>query len=278
MRVIGVGDNVVDKYLYKKMMYPGGNALNFSVYAKQLGMDTAYLGVFGDDQAAHHIIKTLKSFNIDISHCRQHPGENGYAAVDLVEGDRVFIGGNEGGVQKDHPVILSKEDLDYIQTFELAHSSIYSDLDGELHKLKEAGVLVSFDFSTDYNESVLKKICPHVDISLLSCGQFQTSEVEELLRNAHSLGCSMVIGTMGSRGAMVYNGTNFFHKEPHYVKPVDTLGAGDSFFTAYILEYLKGRKQQMNEDHLIKQSLEAGAKFAAQTCLVEGAFGFGLEF
>jgi fructoselysine 6-kinase len=278
MRVIGVGDNVVDKYLYKKMMYPGGNALNFSVYAKQLGMDTAFLGVFGDDQAAHHIIKTLRSFNIDISHCRQHPGENGFAAVDLVEGDRVFIGGNEGGVQKDHPIILSKEDLDYIQTFELAHSSIYSDMEGELHKLKQAGILVSFDFSTDYNESVLKRICPHVDISLLSCGQLQNSEVEELLRNVHSLGCSMVIGTMGSRGAMVYNGTNFFQQEPHFVKPVDTLGAGDSFFTAYILEYLNGRKQQMNEDQLIQQSLEAGAKFAAQTCLVDGAFGFGLEF
>ena len=27
IRVIGIGDNVVDKYLHSGMMYPGGNAL-----------------------------------------------------------------------------------------------------------------------------------------------------------------------------------------------------------------------------------------------------------
>lgn len=278
MRVIGVGDNVVDKYMYKRIMYPGGNALNFSVYAKQLGVEAAYLGIFGDDKAANHIIHTLNDLEIDISHCRQHSGENGFAAVDLVDGDRVFIGGNDGGVQNSHPIILTQEDLNYIQTFELAHSSIYSGMEGELHKLKETGIRVSFDFSTDYNESVLNEVCPHVDISLLSCGQLQTNEIKDLLTLVCSLGSSMAIGTMGSRGAMVFNGTNFFERKPHYVKPVDTLGAGDSFFTAFILEYLKGKKIKVNEDQLIKQSLEAGAKFAAQTCLVDGAFGFGIEF
>lgn len=278
MRVIGVGDNVVDKYMYKRIMYPGGNALNFSVYAKQLGIETAYLGVFGDDKAANHIIETLNHLKIDISHCRQHPGENGFAAVDLVDGDRVFIGGNEGGVQNTHPIILTEEDLNYVQTFELAHSSIYSGMEGELQKLKETGILVSFDFSTDYNESVLKKVCPQVDISLLSCGQLEIEEIKDLLTFVYSIGSKMAIGTMGSRGAMVFNGTNFFEQKPHYVKPVDTLGAGDSFFTAFILEYLKGSKMQMNEELLIRQSLDAGAKFAAQTCLVDGAFGFGIEF
>ncbi len=27
--VLGIGDNVVDKYLHSGIMYPGGNALNF---------------------------------------------------------------------------------------------------------------------------------------------------------------------------------------------------------------------------------------------------------
>lgn len=33
-RVIGIGDNVCDKYYPSKIMYPGGQAMNFSVYAK----------------------------------------------------------------------------------------------------------------------------------------------------------------------------------------------------------------------------------------------------
>ena len=39
--VIGIGDNVVDKYLHSGVMYPGGNALNFSVYAKLTGVPAA---------------------------------------------------------------------------------------------------------------------------------------------------------------------------------------------------------------------------------------------
>ncbi len=35
VKVIGLGDNVVDKYEHIRTMYPGGNALNFAAYAKK---------------------------------------------------------------------------------------------------------------------------------------------------------------------------------------------------------------------------------------------------
>ena len=47
MRVIGLGDNVVDMYMHRNVMYPGGNAMNFAVYANLMGVESAYLGVFG---------------------------------------------------------------------------------------------------------------------------------------------------------------------------------------------------------------------------------------
>ena len=37
IKVIGIGDNVCDQYYPAKIMYPGGQAMNFSVYAKMLG-------------------------------------------------------------------------------------------------------------------------------------------------------------------------------------------------------------------------------------------------
>ncbi|MBV7504159.1 fructoselysine 6-kinase [Bacillus sp. sid0103] len=280
MKVIGVGDNVVDKYIYKKTMYPGGNALNFSVYAKHLGIEAAYLGVFGNDRAGEHIISTLKGLDVDISHCRQHEGENGFAAVDLVDGDRVFIGGNGGGVQIDHPLVLSLEDLEYIKSFDIAHSSIYSEMDSELHKLKEFGILVSYDFSSDYSDLLLEKNCKYIDISLLSCGQLADEVVENLLKRVHSYGSKLVLGTMGSRGSIVYDGQSFYRQEPHFVQPIDTLGAGDSFFTAFILHYLSGKKEtpDIQEGVLLKNSMEEGAKFASKTCLVDGAFGHGIPY
>ena len=55
MKVIGYGDNVVDRYLNKNKMFPGGNCINFAVYAKKIGIDSAYLGTFGDDMEAEII-------------------------------------------------------------------------------------------------------------------------------------------------------------------------------------------------------------------------------
>ena len=53
MNVIGIGDNVVDKYVHTQTMYPGGNALNFAAYAAMLGHNAAYLGIFGNRSEEH---------------------------------------------------------------------------------------------------------------------------------------------------------------------------------------------------------------------------------
>lgn len=84
IRVIGVGDNVVDKYMHTKTMYPGGNAFNFSAYASMLGASSSYMGVFGSDEAAQLVQATARELGIDTSHCRVEEGENGYAMITLV--------------------------------------------------------------------------------------------------------------------------------------------------------------------------------------------------
>ena len=55
MRVIGIGDNVCDKYEHLRLMFPGGQAANFAVYAGMLGAESAYMGVFGRDEVAEHV-------------------------------------------------------------------------------------------------------------------------------------------------------------------------------------------------------------------------------
>ncbi|UUZ81205.1 hypothetical protein LJK88_41995 [Paenibacillus sp. P26] len=48
MRLIGIGDNVVDYYQDQGVMYPGGNVLNVAVAAKRSGAEAcAYLGITG---------------------------------------------------------------------------------------------------------------------------------------------------------------------------------------------------------------------------------------
>ena len=64
-RVIGIGDNVCDKYYPSKIMYPGGQAMNFSVYAKKMGADSAYMGVFGSLSYLGQIMKETERRNRD---------------------------------------------------------------------------------------------------------------------------------------------------------------------------------------------------------------------
>lgn len=75
MKVLGLGDNVIDRYTHTGIGYPGGNALNFSVYARMLSAEAAYLGVFGDDRAAEHIRRVLERRGIGLEHCLTVSGE-----------------------------------------------------------------------------------------------------------------------------------------------------------------------------------------------------------
>ena len=136
IKVIGIGDNVCDQYYPAKIMYPGGQAMNFSVYAKMLGAQSAYLGVFGKDRVAEHIISVLDEIGVDHSRCRQYAGENGYAKVRLENGDRQFIMSNRGGIVNEHPLDLKPEDISYIREFSLVHTSNNGHFDSQLKKEK----------------------------------------------------------------------------------------------------------------------------------------------
>lgn len=110
MKVVGIGDNVADCYHHLGLMFPGGQAFNFSAYCQMNGVKSAYIGVFGSDSAGCHLVSVANQLGIDISHCRYVDGENGKAIIDLKNGDRVFVYSNRGGVLKEHPLTLTKED------------------------------------------------------------------------------------------------------------------------------------------------------------------------
>ena len=78
--VVGFGDNVVDIYTHSNKQYPGGNCVNFAVYAKMFGAKrSAYMGYFGTDVNADHVIEALHNEKIETVKCKKISGENGYS-------------------------------------------------------------------------------------------------------------------------------------------------------------------------------------------------------
>jgi fructoselysine 6-kinase len=279
MKVIGIGDNVVDDYADIRTMFPGGNALNFAVYASMLGCESAYLGVFGSDPAAGHVRQTLAEIGIDTSLCRVADGPNGRAILTIEDGERVFVSSNAGGVSKSVPMKFIFDDPDYLQIFSVLHTSAYSYLDQYLPQLQSLDTLLSYDFSDDFDTDRALPLCRYVDIGFFSCAEWTEHATTDLLEKAVSLGCTLAVATRGPDDAMLFDGQSWYRQPPRAVAATDTLGAGDAFISGFLVSFVGGKGgNDVKPDSLIASSLEKAAAFAAGICQVQGAFGYGLRY
>ncbi|WP_085524432.1 PfkB family carbohydrate kinase [Tuberibacillus sp. Marseille-P3662] len=269
MKLVGVGDNVVDYYTNQNTIYPGGNALNVAVLSKQNGAEqSGYVGILGNDTASTHIIETLKKEKIDISHTRRAHGENGMAKVKLnPDGDRVFVGSNKGGVQSRLKLGFANEDIDYINSFDLLHTSVFSNIESELYQLKDY-IYISFDFSSHLDNDYLKAVCPYITYAFFSGSHLTEDECKDLALKVYQYGVRTIGITRGSKGALFFDEKGRCFKQPVIqTHVIDTLGAGDTFIAVFLTSYFNGTPME--------KALYEAAVSAAHTCTYFGAFGYG---
>ena len=276
---LGFGDNVVDKYEHIKTMYPGGNCVNFAVYAKMFGAKrSAYMGYFGNDAEAEHVMYALDDIGIETVKCKQLEGENGCARATLVDGDRVFLGSNEGGIRGKTPYVLDRFDLDYIRQFDFVHSGNYCFMEKELPKIHEAGVPISFDFSDDSEDSYYAEVAPTVDYAFCSFDGTD-EEAREHLKKIVSYGPKLAVASRGADGCILYDGQEYYVQKAVPIKEVvDTMGAGDSLITSFMVAYTDHLKKGITGETAIRESLAAAAEFASKVCGMNGAFGYGKKY
>lgn len=282
LRVAGFGDNVVDRFVDRGVLYPGGNCVNFAVFAEQSGAQAAYLGVLGNDDAAAHIRFALTELGVDISRCVERPGPTGWCDVRVVEGDRVF-GDWAGGVVVDAPFRPTREDLEYLSGFDLVHVGAYAALEPHLKALRENARLVSFDFSDEEEHreaAYLDAVVPHIDLAAFSVAEMSWTEAEQFARSVHARGAQLCLVTRGMEGSGLFDGETFHRADAVRVIPVDTMGAGDAFLTAFALSLLASgwRRRIPVAAHDLRAALTRAARFAAEQCSIEGAFGYPKEY
>lgn len=283
-RIIAIGDNVCDKYLSRGKMYPGGQCVNTCVYAKMNGADTAYLGKYGDDEVACCVQETLKKIGIDDSMCRHYNGENGFAMVTLNGNDRVFLGSNKGGIAKNHSFDFTEKDYEYIRGFQLIYTNLNSYIEEELKDLKKTGVPIAYDFSNRWTDEYLEKICPYVTVAIMSCAHLSDEEREMEMKKAQNYGVEIVLGTIGEAGSYVlYRNNMLYASAVHADDVIDTMGAGDAYFSAFLCSLLasseSGTVVEGSDDKMLarlQEAMKKGAEFSAKTCAMEGAFGYGV--
>lgn len=272
MRMIAVGDNVVDCYLDQGIYYPGGNAVNVAVGCKRLGIEeVAYMGVLGDDREADHLTWALEQEDISWDRCRRVYAPSGHPGVRLVDGDRVFVGGPKDTAQHIVRIRLMPDDLAYIGTFDICHTSCYSSIEFELESIKER-CDISYDFSSDHQSpAYLARVCPHVRFAFFSGAHLTDAQLNQLIDQAHGYGTEIVGITLGGRGALFSkDGIRYAQGIKRIDHVVDTMGAGDRFIAGFLTRTMRG--------DAMADALDFAADSAAKACLEPGGFGYGHPF
>lgn len=77
----------------------------------------------------------------------------------------------------------------------------------------------------------------------------------------------------------MYDGEQFYVQPATPVKTVvDTMGAGDSFLTAFMDCYVDLTKKGTEKSEAIRTALAEASEFAAYVCTLNGAFGYGKSY
>ena len=269
VRLLGIGDNTVDIYLSEGMQYPGGNAVNVAVQARWCGARASYLGCVGHDALGDLVFDSLVAEDVDVSHVRRIDGPNPRSRIRHEGADRVFIGSNPG-VRSRYD--LTAEDDAFIAAHTVVHTSVHSDLDGAIGRLRATAKLLSYDFSEHWERPGPTASLPQVDIAFLSTARLSDAACEMLLRWAAAQGPEIVVATRGAAGAAAFHRGQMIWMPAHPVDApdgvVDTLGAGDGFIAGFLVAHAEGLAPSA--------CLACGAEQAARVCATKGGFGHGI--
>ncbi len=263
MRLVAVGDNVVDCYPRHGLMFPGGNCLGVAVHAHRHGLPTAYVGAVGDDEPGRLVRSALTAEGVETRRLRTLAGPTAVATVEVVGGERTFVG-NDKGISL---IDLDDADLDYLAGFDVAHTSCFSRLEERVATI--AGrVPLSYDFAHRTEPRYAAPLLRHLFLATFSGGNLPEEQIERLLLWAYGQGARHVLVTAGARGAVLYDGRRSHHQPAVGAGVADSLGAGDSFIARTLVGLLR-------DGETVAQTLAAAAGVAAAVCRHPGSFGHG---
>lgn len=259
--LLTLGDNVVDRYLERGVLYPGGNAVNVAVHGRRCGAGAAYIGAVGTDLAGRAVLDALVAEGVDTSMLRIVEGPNASADVRVVDGNRVFDHGDPGVSR----FLLTPADFAAVAAATIVHTGECSMVEGQLADISAAAPRLSFDFS-ERPHDYIAEYAPLVDIAIRSLPFATVVEAVDEARRIRDLGPSLVAVTMGAGGAVALQGEQVVHAQAPATPVVDTLGAGDAFIGRLLTGLIA--------DTPLPMLLSAATAYASSTCATFGAFGY----
>lgn len=280
--VVSLGDNVVDYYQNQNVKYPGGNAVNFSVFAPKQLVDSYYVGSLAKDDDGELILNSLKDENVNTSFCNRINAQTEKTFVNIVDGDRQFIDSIRGARQL--PSLDEPDLMKILDSALVVYSACHANSENAIAKLHQRGILIAYDFSEMakyHTTEYLNQVAKNVDIAQFSLSEAKADDMERILTQCMRLNTVFVLFTNGGEPPLLFDCNQrkkYVGQVQYDPEPIDTMGAGDTFFAnlvVYLLTKAKDLKNISEED--INESLTKAALAAAKTIRQKGSFGHGIK-
>ena len=227
--------------------HPSGVGLNLAGALSSLGDEVKLMTLCGNDTAGNIVKDYLVSHNIDTSYLRADAKSTAQSVV---------LYDNEGK-RSIYCDLTDMQDISYskevfIENAKDLDAVVLCNINFSRHLLsiaKDMGVLIATDvhclsnINDEYNLDYIKA----ADVLFLS-NEFIIGREEDFVNELKSESSAQVIVVgMGKEGALLYErDSDSFNKVPAvFTRPVvNTVGAGDSLFSAFLHFYLKTRNAE----------------------------------
>jgi sugar/nucleoside kinase (ribokinase family) len=225
---------------------PGGMIANAACAAGRLGLRTGWTGRVGDDDAGTEFLTAFDIFNVEVDTAQVVPGHITDLCVVMVEpsGERslMIVPTIEGFPELSPEVkgMLMASRYAYTIPYEVGWFKEFAEA---VHK-GGGQVVVDVEASIPLQGADLLDALGLVDIvfcseegALFASGKKYIDDAVQVLLG---IGPSLVVVTMGARGAAAYQTEMSCCKVPGFKVPVvDTTGAGDCFHSAFMMGWVK---------------------------------------
>ncbi len=283
--ILSIGEILIDTFKKTEegnttcMHYAGGAPFNLAVNAKRCGGEVGFVGRVGKDEFGRIVTEQCLKAGLDYLYIESDPHRRTtQALVTLTDGERDFCFFRKDTA--DYHINVDAIDLDRYPNLSIIHlgTLMLSTAVGRAKArqivtlARSAGVMLSCDFNLrlDLYEDIeearhaYKYVVDHADIIKFSIDELLLYTGLDSVDAALEQLCNgqvnrLVVLTMGVDGSTcVYQGRKIYAPTTP-ITPVDTTGAGDAFFGAFLASIDGGEWTE----EVLRKALEDGNRQGA---------------
>ena len=272
----------------------GGAPANVCAQAVRMGSEAVYLTKVGDDGFGEFLIEALKDVGIDTSYIKKDKNYNtSLAFVSFEEnGEREFSFYRKSAAD----LYFTNEDFKDIEfsrgdILEFGSVALQTETARNTHcflieEAKRRNAIIAFDPNIRLNlwddkeelRRIVNDFYPVANVMKIGVDELEFvtgKSVDEGIKIVlNNKNIKILLLTDGSKGAKLYVKDKCYSCPGYKVKTVDTTGAGDSFFGAFLGQLLKkgiGLEELENLDNDYQEMLNFSCKAGAYTTTQYGA-------